>query len=301
MRHVIPISGKDSCATAIFQMARKPGLDYELFFNDVGCELPETYEWLDKVEKVLKRPIHRVGKSLEEVIFKYGILPSAHARFCTREAKIKPMEEFIGDDEAAVYFGIRADENRTAYNPIGKRNIFPCYPLVEAGIGLPQVFLILDKQDLRPPKFFWESVYRLVEAKLEKKYQSGFKLYPSPKEIFSKIPSWLFDQLFAWRSRSNCFLCFFQRRYEWAGLLEHHPDLFDRAEQIEREVGASNEDREKDFTWIAGMPLDLIRQNREMIMKRRAIQIIKILGKRQTTADPVDLLSVTSCGLFCGK
>src|SRR5256885_834824 len=144
MRHIIPISGKDSCATALWQMAKVPGLPYELFFSDVGCELPETYAWLDKVQKELNRPIARVGLSLETVIRKNGILPSPNARFCTRQAKIEPMEEFIGTDEATAYFGIRADEDRIGYKGVGKHNITPSFPLKEDGLGLDAVYAILE-------------------------------------------------------------------------------------------------------------------------------------------------------------
>src|ERR1700761_6316461 len=115
MRYIIPISGKDSCATAIVQMTLQPKLPYELFFNDVGAELPETYEWLSLVESTLGIPVHRVGKSLEKIIYHEGILPAPKTRFCTRLAKIKPMEDYIGKEEATIYFGIRADENREGY------------------------------------------------------------------------------------------------------------------------------------------------------------------------------------------
>lgn len=51
MRHIIPISGKDSLWTAIYQKQKDPSLPYEYLFNDTGAELPDTYAWLDKVER----------------------------------------------------------------------------------------------------------------------------------------------------------------------------------------------------------------------------------------------------------
>ena len=50
MRHIIPISGKDSLATAIVQKRISPDIEYEYVFNPTGAELPEVFEWLDKVE-----------------------------------------------------------------------------------------------------------------------------------------------------------------------------------------------------------------------------------------------------------
>jgi hypothetical protein len=34
---------------------------------------------------------------------------------------------------------------------------------------------------------------------------------------------------YSWRTRSGCYFCFFQRRTEWVGLLEHHPGLYEKA------------------------------------------------------------------------
>lgn len=300
MRHVIPVSGKDSCATAVLQIAREPGLPYELFFNDVGAELPETYAWLDKVEAKVGRPVVRVGKSLEKVIFDQGILPSHDRRFCTRLGKIKPMEDWLGGDEATVYFGIRADEDRVGFVPT-RYNIRPLYPLKELGVGLPLVYAVLGKLDLLPPKFFWQSMYDEVLGRLERRWQQGFKMTKPPTEVLAGLPAWYFDELFAWRTRSNCYFCFFQRLYEWVGLLEHHPRLFDRAEAIENKIIAGNTEAEKQFTWVAGYPLSRIRAEADRIKRKRVAQVLRVLRTRHVKGDATDLLAVTSCGLFCGK
>ena len=34
---------------------------------------------------------------------------------------------------------------------------------------------------------------------------------------------------YRWRSRSGCFFCFYQRKYEWVMLAQEHPDLFEQA------------------------------------------------------------------------
>lgn len=66
---------------------------------------------------------------------------------------------------------------------------------------------------------------------------------------------------YRWRSRSGCYFCFFQRRDEWIGLAENHPDLFKRAQQYEKvdpETG-------RQFTWIQGMSLqDALEQKDEI-------------------------------------
>lgn len=76
MRYIIPISGKDSAATAVVQMARQPDLPYEFLFCDVKMELPETYAWIARLEEKLGIDIRRIGRSLEDVIIEQNMLPS---------------------------------------------------------------------------------------------------------------------------------------------------------------------------------------------------------------------------------
>src|SRR5438128_1813225 len=93
MRHVITISGKDSAAAALVQLARAPDLPYEFVFCDVEMELPETYAWLAKLETTLAIKIVRIGKSLEGVIAEQNMLPSQNRRFCTKYGKVFPARD----------------------------------------------------------------------------------------------------------------------------------------------------------------------------------------------------------------
>jgi hypothetical protein len=126
---------------------------------------------------------------------------------------------------------------------------------------------------------------------------------------------WIKLFLFAWRSRSNCFQCHYQRLYEWVGLLEHHPDLFDRAEEIERVYGGLKSDYRmwqvpmgeairnvKDFTFNPGYSLSGIRKEADRIFKARVNQVYQeVVQNRQKPLIQLDLLSNTSCGALCGK
>lgn len=292
MRHIIPISGKDSLATAIWQTTLKPDLPYEYAFNDTHAELPETYEWLDKVEETLGITITRIGKSLKEIIFEKGILPSSRIRFCTERAKIIPMDKFIGKDNAIVYFGLRADEPDRV-GAFKSKKLTPAYPLREAGIGLEIVYRIVKDKGLMPPKFFWKRLWDEVTRQVGE-----------PKSW----PEWMVSRAFAWRSRPNCSFCFFQRRYEWVGLLEHHPKLFDEAESIEATAGnGPNLQRENGINWIAeDYPLSRIRKEADKIFRKRVEVVCRLIdGARQTDmfADSIDEMDIarTSCGLLCGK
>ena len=295
MRHIIPISGKDSLATAIVQTARRPDLEYEYIYNDTRMELPDTYAWIDKVETVMGITITRAGKSLAAIIAEQKILPSPMTRYCTKYAKIFPMRDYIGKDEATIYLGIRADEDR----PGGQetKNLRVNYPLKELGINLPLVYRLVEDKGLMPPSFFWHRIYVAVVAALG-----------SDSYIIGELPKWIFDRTFAWRSRPNCFMCFYQRQYEWAGLLEHHPELFAEAESIEATNGYSENTKHHAFLWLGkDKPLSYIRDNFERIVQARIGAIVKMLMKTRQMELFTDALfdkleaAQTSCGLYCGK
>jgi hypothetical protein len=300
MRHIIPISGKDSLATAIWQTAHQPELNYEFVFNDTRAELPETYAWLDRVEKVLGVTIIRLGKNLERIIDEQGILPSAGARFCTKYSKVFPMRGFLKGSEAICYFGLRADEPDRV-GALETKSLIPRYPLREAGIGLATVYRMVESRDLMPPTFLWQRLYIEVIDQLGGVHGVGLAVVES-------WPEWIRSRVFAWRSRPNCFFCFFQRRYEWVGLLEHHPLLFGRAEEKEQTIGHGDKMRRAiGFNWIAqDYPLSRIRDNADAIFRKRVDAICKLIdSSRQAelfegALDEMDIIG-TSCGLLCGK
>jgi hypothetical protein len=284
MRHIIPISGKDSLATAFVQTAREPSRDFEYVFNDCRTELPETYRWLDSIEEKTGWTIQRVGSNLDRTIRDEGILPSPRVRFCTRKAKIKPMQKWLGSDEVTLYYGLRADENRTGYVPVNGQEVE--YPLQELGIDLDGVYRILEAKNLRPPSFWWEGMYQRVRSKIRDGWQDEFR-------------QWEMEQLFAWRTRANCHFCFFQREYEWVGLYEHHPDLFWDAVGMEWDVGGD------EYTWRKKpMTIVLDADWRQKVKERRANKIgkrIKQAVQLNVFAEQDNAISQTSCGLLCGK
>lgn len=296
MRHIIPISGKDSLSTALVQLAKQPEIDYEFMFNPTGQELPEVFEWIERVENYLGKKIHQAGEDLKDII-EYEMnwfLPSRDRRYCTRMAKIEPMEKFIGKEDSYVYYGIRADENRGGYNNLRYQNIVPIYPLKEAGITLPMVYQINHNAGLKPPTFFWQKLWDEVVKSSDKNY------------INATFKEWDIDALFAWRTRTNCSMCFNQRQYEWVGLLEHHPDMFWEYEGWEHNVSEY-------FFNGKDKPLKLIAERKDEIFEKRKNAIVKFIEQTRQLKlnfellntdedkDFYDILQVTSCGLLCGK
>lgn len=291
MRYIIPISGKDSLATALVQTKNYPELGYIYIFNDVGSELPETYEWLHKVEAITGWSIQRIGANLEATIKKNKVLPSRLMRYCTTKTKIKPFEQVFKNSPATVYYGLRADEpKRKGYVP--HKNIIPKYPLRELGINLPMVLGICKSQNLKPPTFFWQTLYNRVAEIMQKRLPLfDWRNYISEIE---------FDLLFAGRSRSNCYFCFYQRLYEWIWLDEVHPDLFEKALELEKNNGAS------EYTWRPDYSLIEVRNRADIIIGKRAKKVANIIESRINSRlsgkiEPDNELAATSCGLLCGK
>lgn len=194
VRHILSLSGgKDSTALAILLRDSVPNLEY--VFCDTDKELPETYEYLARLEAYLGRPIVRLrhdGRGFDHhLALRNGFLPSPRNRWCTQYLKLVPFERYVGDDPVRNYIGIRADEDRGGYIS-HKPNISAVYPFKEEGIVKADVFRQLDTAGLGLP---------------------GYS---------------------DWRSRSGCYFCFFQQKIEWVGLLERHPALFESAKRYER-------------------------------------------------------------------
>lgn len=220
VRHILNLSGgKDSTALAVYMRDRVPDMEY--VFCDTGKELPETYEYLHKVEAYLGKPLVRLNAdySFDHYLSMYsGFLPSARMRWCTKNLKLKPFERYVGDDPIYSYIGIRADEQRDGY--ISKKpNITPVFPFKEDGITKADVFRMLDEVGLGLPDYY------------------------------------------EWRTRSGCYFCFFQRKSEWVGLKENHPDLFEKAKEYEKTDPATG----TRFTWAPRESLDELEARSEQI------------------------------------
>jgi 3'-phosphoadenosine 5'-phosphosulfate sulfotransferase (PAPS reductase)/FAD synthetase len=162
VRHVLGLSGgKDSAALAIFIKDQYPEIHkkVEYFFSDTGAELPEAYEFLDKLETYLGKPIVRLGTGREFdhwLTVHNDMLPSARARWCTRTMKIKPFEKFVGDDPVISYVGIRADENREGYIS-SKDTIKAVFPFIDDGLVRDDIFRMLEDTVGIPEYYKWRS------------------------------------------------------------------------------------------------------------------------------------------------
>lgn len=202
-RHVLGISGgKDSAALAVYMRAHHPELDIDYFFTDTGEELPEVQEFLGKLEGYLGKPIIRLnpGRDFRFWLRQYNnFLPSPQTRWCTRQLKLAPFEQWVkpwlaAGDHITSYVAIRSDEEyREGYSSKAS-NLVVRMPFREEGINKSDVIDILENSGVGYPKYY------------------------------------------EWRSRSGCTFCFFQQKIEWVRLRERHPDAYEEAKALEKDA-----------------------------------------------------------------
>lgn len=98
-RHLLGLSGgRDSAALAVHVRQTRPDLDVEYFYTDTGKELPEVYEFLGRLEGFLGKPILRLNprRDFDFWLREYNhFLPSPQTRWCTRQLKLAPFEQWI--------------------------------------------------------------------------------------------------------------------------------------------------------------------------------------------------------------
>ena len=199
--HVLGLSGgRDSAALAVWMRRERPEINVEYFFTDTGKELPEVYAYLDELEGFLGKPIKRLnpGRDFDFWLREYNnFLPSPRTRWCTRQLKIKPFEQWLrpsleAGTQVHSYVAIRADEPERSGMIATHPNLKVHLPLREAGLDKAGVIEILESSGLGLPDYY------------------------------------------RWRSRSGCTFCFYQQKIEWVRLMREHPDRFEEAKAYEK-------------------------------------------------------------------
>lgn len=236
-KHILALSGgKDSAALAVYLRDKYPYREFEYVYTDSGCELPETYAYLDRIRAVLGIDITviRPEKSWDNYWSlvkvkktKYGnftYLPTPKNRWCTEVLKLIPYEEWLKknyfDYRVYSYVGLRADEkdNRQGFR-WNNSNVKPVYTFIEDGLVYGDVKKLLNKSGLGFPDYY------------------------------------------RWRKRSGCYFCFYQTKREWLGLYENHPNLFYKAMSYETIIP----EQDIKFTWCEDISLnELIDNNEEL-------------------------------------
>jgi 3'-phosphoadenosine 5'-phosphosulfate sulfotransferase (PAPS reductase)/FAD synthetase len=208
-------------STALAVLLHKEVPEMEYFFCDTGKELKETYEYLDKVEA-------RLGIRIQRLSSERGF-----------------------DHWLEIYDGyLPSPKSRWCTKQL---KIVPLEKFIGDDEAISYIGIRADenrdgyissKPNINPVYPFKErglvksDIIRLLE-------DSGIGL----------------PEYYKWRSRSGCFFCFFQRKYEWVMLHENHPELFDQAVCYEHE----HRDGRK-YTWTDGETLSELLERKDEII-----------------------------------
>ena len=251
--HILSLSGgKDSTALAFFMKDNMPEIfeQLELVFSDTECELPETYDYLNKIEVFLNKKIIRIKpeRSFDHIYQIYNQIPSITKRWCTVELKTKPFRKFLkenySDGIAYLYIGIRADEIKRIETSRSTDVIKERHPFIEYNIRKDDVCKILDSSGIGLPKYY------------------------------------------EWSNRSGCYFCPFQTKSNWINLYENHPDLYKKAMTYEFKKGDAR--KKSDFGWVMGSSLkELIKKenikaikekskNKKTVIQNSSVKLVEI-------------------------
>lgn len=248
VRHIVAFSGgKDSSALAVYlhdperwrRVLGKTGLperppltDAEYVFCDTGTELDETYEYLGLLEAYLGTPIQRLAAEA----------PPGQTPF---------------DHHLQLYGGLLPSSQMRWCTRKLKLEPYERYVGEGEVVSYVGIRADEDREGYLSTKPNITSVFPFKEDGIVKD-----DVYRILSESGVGMPSY-----YDWRSRSGCYFCFYQRRSEWVGLMENHPDLFERAKTYERTDGPDR------YTWSDAESLDeLAEPERVAEIKRRTAE-----------------------------
>lgn len=236
VRHILGLSGgKDSTALAIFMRQQYPDLEIEYFFCDTHKELRETYEYLRRIEAWLGITIHYL---------------EAERGF---------------DHWLDVYGGVLPSPKMRWCTK--KMKIIP----LEKWVGDDEVITYVGiRADENRDGYI--STKPTITAKFPFKEHGLVKadIIRLLEESGIGMPDY-----YRWRSRSGCYFCFFQRKYEWVMLAQEHPDLFQKAVEYEQ-----NHRDGRTYTWTQGETLLELLERKDQIIADHEKAMAKQAGEK---------------------
>lgn len=210
-------SGLEDEAVRIEKSGKPPTIEY--FFTDTGKELPEVYEFLRIMEGFLGIKISMLPKDLEN-------------------DSTETFDHFLIAEHGGLLPSRR--QRWCTY----KMKLLPMERFVNGDKAVNYVGIRADEDNRArlSSKPNITAVYPFVIDKMVR--DDIFKLLKNTVGI---------PKYYEWRSRSGCYFCFFQRKKEWLGLRERHPDLFRNA--MEYEENTYDPETGRMFTWMDKMSL----------------------------------------------
>lgn len=201
----------------------------EYYFCDTGAELEETYEYLGRLEAALGKPITRLNPDRD----------FDHWLWVYQGTLPSPQMRWCTKNLKIKPFESWIGEDE-AYSYIAIR-------ADENREGY-----ISHKSNIVP-------VYPFKEDGVDK--EGVFKILD---DAGVGVPAY-----YEWRTRSGCYFCFFQRKAEWIGLADRHPELFDRAIAYEDKVTFEDTAMQgRKYTWSGSETLRELLARREDILEK---------------------------------
>ncbi len=192
-------------STALAIYMRDKVPQMEYVFCDTGEEMIETYEYLDKLEAYLGCSITRLNPE-------------------------RPFNHYL-----EIYRGVLPDARTRWCTRMLKIRPFEKYVGDDPVINYIGIRADENRKGYLSSKPNIQARYPFIEDGIRK--EDVMRIL---EESGLGLPDY-----YRWRSRSGCYFCFFQQRIEWVGLLENHPDLFEKAHMYEKFDLASG----KRYTW----------------------------------------------------
>jgi len=192
--------GRDSsCALSyVKKIAEQMGKEVTAIFVDTTASLPEITQYAKEMSKTIdvKLEIVRPKTDFFTLAKRKGI-PRIKSRWCCEFLKIRPIKEYLEKicEPKVVFDGIRAEESRV------RRNYLPLW--------YHPAFRCISIS----PIFYWS--HRKVDAYLRK-----WDLPPSP------LKSLAFS--------AECWCGAYAKRSDFEKLLEIHPDIYGKLEEVEK-------------------------------------------------------------------
>ena len=195
-KHIVSFSGgKDSTAMLLRMIKLDMPID-EIVFADTTLEFPEIYDWIDKIEKIIKIPITRVtakhsfdswfyghwtkGKNTDKIRgFPFVTRPCWWQRDC----KDIPMSKLCKGN--ITYIGIAKDEENRIQRKVYSKGIYK-FPLIEWGWTEKDCINYLKKRGLEHPLIdkFKRTGCWLCPKQSKKSLKNLYLYYP---ELWNKL------------------------------------------------------------------------------------------------------------------
>ncbi|TLS77929.1 phosphoadenosine phosphosulfate reductase family protein [Mariprofundus erugo] len=186
--------------------------EMEYFFTDTGAELEETLDFIERLEAYLGKPIERLSPDRD---FEHYL--KLYGNFLpSPRARWCTRELKLKPFERWI-----GDDPVVSY--VGIRADENREGYVSTKPNIKAVFPFKEDGLVK------EDIFRILE-------ESGVGV----------------PEYYKWRSRSGCYFCFFQRKKEWIGLLNNHPDLFAKAMDFEKYDAETG----KRYTWAQNESLE---------------------------------------------